>query len=70
MNSQIKILIVDDEEDILEFLGYNLRNEGYEVLVANNGLLAIDLAKKHQPSLIILDVQTVSYTHLTLPTKA
>jgi len=57
MNSQIKILIVDDEEDILEFLGYNLRNEGYEVLVANNGLLAIELAKKHQPSLIILDVQ-------------
>ena len=31
MNSQIKIIIVDDEEDILEFLGYNLRNEGYEV---------------------------------------
>lgn len=57
MNSEIKILVVDDEEDILEFLGYNLRAEGYEVMVANNGLLAIELAKKYQPSLIILDVQ-------------
>jgi len=57
MNNEIKILVVDDEEDILEFLSYNLRAEGYEVLVADNGVLAIELAKEHNPSLIILDVQ-------------
>ena len=57
MNDNIKILVVDDEEDILEFLSYNLRAEGYDVIVANNGILAIELAKQQQPSLIILDVQ-------------
>ena len=57
MNDNIKILVVDDEEDILEFLSYNLRAEGYDVIVANNGILAIELAKQEQPSLIILDVQ-------------
>ena len=57
MNDNIKILVVDDEEDILEFLSYNLRAEGYNVIVADNGILAIELAKQHQPSLIILDVQ-------------
>ena len=57
MNGNIKILVVDDEEDILEFLSYNLRAEGYDVIVADNGILAIELAKQEQPSLIILDVQ-------------
>ena len=57
MNNNIKILVVDDEEDILEFLSYNLRAEGYDVIVADNGVLAIELAKQQQPSLIILDVQ-------------
>ena len=57
MNNNIKILVVDDEEDILEFLSYNLRAEGYDVIVADNGILAIELAKQEQPSLIILDVQ-------------
>ena len=57
MNANIKILVVDDEEDILEFLSYNLRAEGYDVIVADNGILAIELAKQEQPSLIILDVQ-------------
>ncbi len=57
MNNNIKILVVDDEEDILEFLSYNLRAEGYDVIVADNGILAIELAKQQQPSLIILDVQ-------------
>ena len=57
MNDNIKILVVDDEEDILEFLSYNLRTEGYDVIVADNGILAIELAKQQQPSLIILDVQ-------------
>ena len=57
MIDNIKILVVDDEEDILEFLSYNLRAEGYDVIVADNGILAIELAKQEQPSLIILDVQ-------------
>ena len=57
MIDNIKILVVDDEEDILEFLSYNLRAEGYDVIVADNGILAIELAKQQQPSLIILDVQ-------------
>ena len=57
MNDNIKILVVDDEEDILEFLSYNLRAEGYDVIVADNGILAIELAKQEPPSLIILDVQ-------------
>ncbi|MBJ59624.1 MAG: DNA-binding response regulator [Flavobacteriales bacterium] len=57
MKDNIKILVVDDEEDILEFLSYNLRAEGYDVIVADNGVLAIELAKQQQPSLIILDVQ-------------
>ena len=54
--NNITILVVDDEEDILEFVGYNLRNEGYHVLTANNGLQAIDLAQEFTPALVILDV--------------
>lgn len=51
-----KVLLVDDEQDILEFIGYNLSKEGYEVLTANNGKDAIALAQKEEPDLIILDV--------------
>jgi two-component system alkaline phosphatase synthesis response regulator PhoP len=50
------ILLVDDEQDILEFLSYNLHNSGYRVLTATNGLDAIEQAKEHLPGLIILDV--------------
>lgn len=52
----IKILLVDDEPDILEIVDYNLSAEGYQVIKAENGLEAIKKAKKHQPHLIILDV--------------
>ncbi|WP_339610528.1 response regulator transcription factor [uncultured Planktosalinus sp.] len=52
----IKILLVDDEPDILEIVEYNLSSEGYQVLTAENGLEAIKKAKKHHPHLIILDV--------------
>ena len=52
----LKILLVDDEPDILEIVGYNLSNEGYQVITGSNGLEAVKLAKKHQPHLIILDV--------------
>lgn len=51
-----KILIADDEPDILEIIQFNLQAEGYEVITAKNGDEAIDMAKKHQPDLIILDV--------------
>ena len=51
-----KILIVDDEPDILEFLEYNLTKEGYEVFTAGDGEQGIRLAKEHVPSLIILDI--------------
>ena len=50
------ILLVDDEPDILEFLGYNLRKEGYTVHTAENGKEAIIKASKTLPHLIILDV--------------
>ena len=52
----IKILLVDDEPDILEIIGYNLNAEGYQVLTAENGLEAVKKAKKEHPQLIILDV--------------
>jgi two-component system, OmpR family, alkaline phosphatase synthesis response regulator PhoP len=52
----IKILLVDDEPDILEIVGYNLTSEGYQVITAENGKEAIKQAKKELPHLIILDV--------------
>jgi two-component system, OmpR family, alkaline phosphatase synthesis response regulator PhoP len=55
-NSEITILLVDDEPDILEFLGYNLEKEGYKVLKAKNGQKALKIAREHRPQLIILDV--------------
>ncbi len=55
-NKDIKILLVDDEPDILEIVGYNLANEGYQISTAENGLKAVKLAKKIKPHLIILDV--------------
>ena len=52
----IKILLVDDEPDILEIVGYNLTKEGYKVITASNGLKGVKKAKKEKPNLIILDV--------------
>ena len=54
--SEIKILLVDDEPDILEIVGYNLRNEGYQVFTASNGIEAVKSAKKNIPQLILLDI--------------
>jgi two-component system, OmpR family, alkaline phosphatase synthesis response regulator PhoP len=51
-----KILIVDDEPDITEFIGYNLKREGFSVSIANSGKNAIELAQKLIPHLIILDI--------------
>ena len=52
----MKILLVDDEPDILEIVGYNLSSEGYEVFKADNGKKAIELAEENNPDLILLDV--------------
>ncbi len=52
----ITILLVDDEPDILEIVGYNLTAEGYHVITAENGVEAVKIAKKKKPQLIILDV--------------
>ena len=54
--NKIKILIVDDEPDIIEILKFNLENEGYTVISAENGKVALKLAGEHIPQLIILDL--------------
>ncbi len=54
--SDIKILLVDDEPDILEIVGYNLKNEGYQVFTAENGAEGVKIAKKITPHLILLDI--------------
>ena len=54
--SKIKILLVDDEPDILEILSFNLSNEGYKIFTAENGKEALDVAVNQLPDLIILDV--------------
>jgi len=55
-HGKFKILLVDDEEDILEFLGYNLRKEGFNVYKASNGHEAIKVASREKPHLIVMDV--------------
>ena len=53
---KIKILLVDDEPDILEFISYNLVKEGFEVFTCGNGKDAIEMARQQRPQIIILDV--------------
>jgi two-component system alkaline phosphatase synthesis response regulator PhoP len=55
-NKEFKILLVDDEPDILEFLGYNLTREGYQVFKAKDGTRAVEKAREILPHLVILDV--------------
>ncbi|MDR2222289.1 MAG: response regulator transcription factor [Flavobacteriaceae bacterium] len=55
-NTDIKILLADDEQDILEIIGYNLEQEGYKVYTASNGKEAVEKAKEVLPHLIVLDV--------------
>lgn len=54
--SNYKILLVDDEEDILEFLSYNLRNEGFHIYTASNGKEAVRMTHKIKPDLLLMDV--------------
>ena len=55
-NKDIKILLVDDEPDILEIVSYNLENEGYQIFTASNGVEAVEKASELKPHLILLDV--------------
>ncbi len=56
MDKARKILIADDEPDIVEILKYNLQKEGYQIATAKNGDEAIDKAKEFQPNLVVLDI--------------
>lgn len=54
--SHYKVLVVDDDSDIVELLQYNLTREGYEVSTADNGKKAVEMAKQVKPDIILLDV--------------
>ena len=56
LENKIKVLLVDDEPDILEFLKYNLLKEDFQVFTAENGHQAIEIANRELPQLIILDL--------------
>jgi two-component system alkaline phosphatase synthesis response regulator PhoP len=55
-NQSIKILLVDDEPDILEIVGYHLKKEGYQIFTGTNGNEAVAMAEKVKPHLILLDI--------------
>lgn len=55
-NSMYKVLLVDDEKNVLEFLGYSIKKEGYQVVTASNGVEAIEKANSELPHLIVMDV--------------
>ncbi len=59
-----KVLIADDEPDILEILKYNLSKEGYQVVTAKDGDEALDKAKITQPDLVVLDIMMPKKTGL------
>src|SRR6478735_2298805 len=56
MKANSRILVVDDEQDIIELLEYNLTKEGYDFRTANNGIKAIEEAKYFLPQLILMDI--------------
>jgi len=55
-NENFKILIVDDEPDIIQFIEYNLKKEGFQVVTANNGVEGLEKAKAETPDLILMDI--------------
>ncbi|MDK2908841.1 MAG: two-component system, OmpR family, alkaline phosphatase synthesis response regulator PhoP [Bacteroidales bacterium] len=55
-NSGFKILLVDDEPDVLEFLSYNLRREGFETILAGSGKMALQILRQEKVEMIILDL--------------
>ena len=54
--SKLKVLVVEDEEDILEVIRYNLEQEGYEVISCMDGLQGLEQARKLKPDLVLLDI--------------
>ena len=56
MSDKQTILVVDDEEDLLDLIEYNLKQEGYNVLKAGNGVEGIEMTRKHSPDLVLLDI--------------
>ena len=54
--SKQTILVVDDEQDLLDLIEYNLKKEGFEVLKAEDGLEGIEVAREHSPDLVLLDI--------------
>lgn len=56
MSNNKTLLLVDDEQDILEFLTYNLEKEGFKIVTANDGIEALEKAKTHTPALVLLDL--------------
>ena len=54
--SKQTILVVDDEQDLLDLIEYNLKKEGYDVLKAENGIQGLEMAKEHKPNLVLLDI--------------
>lgn len=54
--NKVKILIVDDEADVLEFMRYNLKKEGFQVFIAPDGIEALKVAQKEIPHLVIMDI--------------
>ena len=55
-NNAVKILLVDDEPDVLEFLSYNLRKEGFETLLAGSGKQALEILRQQKADVVILDL--------------
>jgi two-component system alkaline phosphatase synthesis response regulator PhoP len=60
MQKRFKILLADDETDVLEFLSYNLWKADFEVIKSTDGWEAVNLAKRHSPDLIIMDIHMPS----------
>lgn len=56
MSDRQTILVVDDEEDLLDLIEYNLKQEGFDVIKAENGVEGIEMARKHHPDLMLLDI--------------
>lgn len=69
MRMNEKILVVDDEKNIVDILKYNLEKEGYDVISAFDGKTAILMALKHKPDLILLDVMLPEYDGLSVCRK-
>lgn len=60
------VLIVDDEKPIVDILQYNLEKEGYETLIANDGLTAVNIALEQRPNIILLDIMLPKMDGLTV----